>query len=92
MQKPSILIFIFALCFAFTGSVSASSNDCEGTGTILFLPRENDCDSYIDCTDGLGDTRKCPPGLMFNFQAGACQAPGNFPCYEKPRYNEGAGA
>ncbi|KAI8094081.1 hypothetical protein BDF21DRAFT_489664 [Thamnidium elegans] len=83
MQKSSILIIISALCLASTVSVSASSNDCEGVRGSLYLPHENDCDSYIDCTDGLGDTRKCPQGLLFNFEASTCQVPGDFPCYEK---------
>ncbi|KAI8094167.1 hypothetical protein BDF21DRAFT_458593 [Thamnidium elegans] len=89
MQKSSILLLISALCLAGAGSVSASSDECEGLRTPQLLPDEKECDLYIDCLDGSGDTKKCPQGQTFDAQSSTCKDPQDSLCFAKRLANAG---
>ncbi|GAA5801831.1 hypothetical protein HPULCUR_007286 [Helicostylum pulchrum] len=81
MQKSSILILISALCLAGAGSVFAVPEDCKGLGRPQLLPDEKDCNSYVDCLDGSGVTKRCPQGQKFDFRSSTCKNTRDAGCF-----------
>jgi hypothetical protein len=81
----SFLIFVAVLglvtpvAYAQTTTPSDDSVDCSGIESEL-LPNPDDCNSFIQCSNGVAVLQKCPSGLYYSPEIQQCGYPENSSC------------
>jgi hypothetical protein len=56
----------------------------DGQGGNIPNPEVPGCTSFLQCSWGVAAVQNCPPGTVFNPNAGYCDWPTNYPCPASP--------